>query len=69
MRHLLAIAALAQFTDATGTCMLLGEDAYFILLTRERFKSFSNAPLVDPRKETNVLLALSVDSKAEVARR
>ena len=24
-----------QFTDATATCMLVGEDAYFMLLTRE----------------------------------
>ncbi len=55
-----------QFTDATGTCMLIGEDAYFMLLTRDRFTGFSKAPLGDPRRETNMLLALSVNSRAEV---
>ena len=55
-----------QFTDASATCMLVGEDAYFMLLTRDRFKDFSKAPLGDPRRETNVLLALSVNSRAEV---
>ena len=30
-----------QFTDATATCMLVGEDAYFMLLTKEKFTDFS----------------------------
>lgn len=55
-----------QFTDATATCMLVGEDAYFMLLTRDRFASFSKRPVGDPRRETNALLAFSVSSRAEV---
>ena len=55
-----------QFTDATATCMLVGEDAYFMLLTSERFKGFSKRPLGDPRKETNALFAISVNSRQEV---
>ena len=55
-----------QFTDATGTCMLVGEDAYFMLLERERFTGFSKRPLGDPRRETNALFSLSVNSRAEV---
>jgi predicted lactoylglutathione lyase len=55
-----------QFTDATATCMLVGEDAYFMLLDRERFTGFSKRPLGDPRKETNALFALSVNSREEV---
>jgi hypothetical protein len=55
-----------HFTDATGTCMLVGEDAYFMLLTRDRFKGFSNRPLGDAREETNALFAISVNSRAEV---
>ena len=31
----------AQFTDASATCMLVGEDAYFMLLSRDKFASFS----------------------------
>jgi hypothetical protein len=55
-----------QFTDATATCMLVGEDAFFMLLVKDRFASFSKRPQGDPRKETNALYALSVNSRAEV---
>jgi predicted lactoylglutathione lyase len=55
-----------HFTDATATCMLVGEDAYFMLLTKERFAGFSKRPAGDPRTETNALFALSVNSRAEV---
>ncbi len=55
-----------QFTDATGTCMLVGEDAYFMLLNRERFTGFSKRPIGDARRETNALFAFSVNSRAEV---
>jgi predicted lactoylglutathione lyase len=55
-----------QFTDATATCMLVGEDAYFMLLDKERFAGFSKRPQGDPRKETNALFALSVSSREEV---
>ena len=56
----------AQFTDATATAMLVGEDAYFMLLTKEKFASFSKRPLGDPQKETTALYAIGVGSRAEV---
>jgi predicted lactoylglutathione lyase len=55
-----------QFTDATATSMLVGSDAYFMLLTKEKFATFSRRPLGDAQKETNALYALGVDSRAEV---
>ena len=55
-----------QFTDATATAMLVGTDAYFMLLTKEKFASFSGRPLGDAQKETNALYALGVDSRADV---
>jgi hypothetical protein len=55
-----------QFTDQTATAMLVGEDAYFMLMVRERFASFSRRPIGDPRKETGALYALGVDSREEV---
>ena len=55
-----------QFTDATATSMLVGEDAYFMLLTKERFASFARRPVGDSRTETNALFAISVDSRTEV---
>jgi uncharacterized protein len=56
----------AQFTDATATCMLVGEDAYFMLLTHEKFDSFGKRPRGDLSRETNALFALSVNNRAEV---
>jgi uncharacterized protein len=56
----------AQFTDATAASMLVGEDAYVMLLTRERFADFSKRPTGDPREQTGALYALSAGSRAEV---
>jgi predicted lactoylglutathione lyase len=55
-----------QFTDATATCMLVGEDAYFMLLDKERFAGFSKRAMGNPRSETNAMFAISVDSRAAV---
>ena len=55
-----------QFTDATATCMLVGEDAYFMLLTQEKFREFSKRPVSDSLKETGALYAISVESREEV---
>ena len=55
-----------QFTDATATCMLVGEDAYFMLLTEERFAGFSKRPSADTRETTTALFALSADSREAV---
>ena len=62
----LGFAFNTHFTDATATCMLVGEDAYFMLLTRDRFASFSKRPTGDAKKETSALYALSVNSREEV---
>ena len=56
----------AQFTDASGTAMLVGEDAYFMLLTHEKFVGFSKRPLADPRQATGALFTLGVDSREAV---
>jgi uncharacterized protein len=55
-----------QFTDSTATCMLVGEDAYFMLLDEQRFRSFSKRPLGDRARETNALFAISVESRQAV---
>jgi predicted lactoylglutathione lyase len=57
-----------QFTDATATCMLVGEDAYVMLLTEPRFMGFSERPLGDRSRETNAILAVSVSSREAVDR-
>src|SRR5690606_10590261 len=55
-----------HFTDATATCMLVGEDAYFMLLTRKRFADFCDHPMGDPTRDTTALYSLSVESRAAV---
>lgn len=55
-----------QFTDASATCMLVGEDAYFMLLDKARFASFSKRPTGDSQQETNAMFALTVNSREEV---
>ena len=56
----------AQFTDATAATMLVGEDAYFMLLMPDKFASFTKRPQGDPTRETNALFAVGLDSRAEV---
>jgi predicted lactoylglutathione lyase len=46
--------------------MLVGEDAYFMLLDKERFASFSKRPAGDSQRETNAMFALTVNSREEV---
>lgn len=55
-----------QFTDASATCMLVGEDAYFMLLDRERFASFGTRPASDPRERTGAIFAVGVDRREAV---
>ena len=55
-----------QFTDATATAMLVGENAYFMLLRYDRFDGFSKRPRGDSQKETNALFSISVNSRDEV---
>ncbi|HEV3486073.1 MAG TPA: VOC family protein [Vicinamibacterales bacterium] len=62
----LGFAFNTQFTDATATCMLVGEDAYFMLLATDKFKDFSKRPVSDARTETGALFAITADSRAEV---
>lgn len=62
----LGFAFNAQFTDPTATCMLVGEDAYFMLLTRDRFQGFSKRPLGDAERETSALFSFTASSRDEV---
>jgi predicted lactoylglutathione lyase len=55
-----------QFTDETATCMIVSDDIFVMLLTREKFKTFTPNEICDARKFTEVLVALSLESRAEV---
>ncbi|MCK8503966.1 VOC family protein [Myxococcus fulvus] len=55
-----------DFTDDSATCMVVGEDAYVMLLTDARFKEFIKKPLHDAMQSTAGTYALSANSRAEV---
>ncbi len=55
-----------QFTDETATCMIVSEENFVMLLTEEKFKSFTPKPVCDATKSTEVLLALSLESREKV---
>jgi predicted lactoylglutathione lyase len=56
----------AQFTDDTATCMIVGEDIFVMLLTHEKFKTFTPNPICDATKSTEVLVCLSIDGRERV---
>jgi uncharacterized protein len=57
-----------NFTDETATCMIVSDDIFVMLLTREKFKTFTPKPICDATQATEVLVCLSLDSREEVDR-
>lgn len=55
-----------QFTNENAACMVISESIYAMLLVEPFFKSFIDKEIVDATKSTEVLIALSTDSRAEV---
>ena len=55
-----------QFTDENATCMIVSEEAFVMLLVRERFKDFTKKQLCDTTKATEALMAISCNSRADV---
>lgn len=56
----------AQFTDEKATCMIVNDSAYIMLLVNEYFGTFIKKPLSDATKQTEVLIAISAESRAGV---
>lgn len=55
-----------QFSDDKALCLVLNEGKiYAMLITHEFFSTFTNRPIAD-RSTTQVLIAIEVDSRAEV---
>ena len=55
-----------MFTDKTAACMLVGEHAFVMLLSREKFAEFAKLPIADPTTHTLALYCFSVSSRDEV---
>lgn len=55
-----------QFTDDNAACMIVSEDAFFMLLTDGFFRGFTKKEPSDPVTVTEAMYALSCESRAEV---
>jgi predicted lactoylglutathione lyase len=55
-----------QFSDATATCIVFSDTIHAMLLTHEKYSSFTTRPIADARTTSAVLLAMSADSKDAV---
>ncbi|CAM4208699.1 VOC family protein [Paenibacillus alkaliterrae] len=56
----------AQFTDENATCMIISENIFAMLLVEDYFKTFTKKDIVDATKSTEVIVALSTDSREKV---
>jgi len=57
-----------QFSDQTASCMVLSETIHVMLLTHDKFRTFTPKAIADARATTEVLIALSAETKPEVDR-
>jgi len=55
-----------KFTDETAACMTFSDNIHVMLLTREKFSQFTPRPIADANAGSEVLLALSADSRESV---
>lgn len=55
-----------KFTDDTAACMTFSESIHVMLLTHDKFSQFTPRPITDARAGSEVLLALSADSRESV---
>lgn len=55
-----------QFTDETATCMIVTDDIFVMLLTEDKFKTFTPKEICDAKKYTEVLVCLALESRVKV---
>ncbi|WP_277186348.1 VOC family protein [Caballeronia sp. BR00000012568055] len=56
----------SNFTNDDAACLVIGENIYAMLLVEPFFQTFTEKPLVDAHKQTETLVCLSCESRAEV---
>jgi predicted lactoylglutathione lyase len=55
-----------QFTDENATCMIIGENIFAMLLVEEFFQTFTKKEISDATRNTEVILAITADSREHV---
>lgn len=54
-----------QFTDDTAACMVWSETIHVMILTHDKWRSFTNRP-IPPSTSSEVMLCVSCESREEV---
>jgi uncharacterized protein len=55
-----------KFCDEGALCMIVSEQAYVMLLERDRFAEFVTKPVADPTSETALTVAISAEDRDAV---
>ena len=55
-----------QFSDDHGKCMVWSDSIFLMILSHEKFSSFTKKPIADTKTSIAALLSLAMDSKEEV---
>ena len=55
-----------KFTDENATCMIVTEDILVMLLVEKFFKTFTKKEICNTARNTEVIIALSAESKEKV---
>ena len=55
-----------QFTDENATCMIINDNIFVMLLVEKFFKTFTKKEICDTTKNTEVIIALSTESREKV---
>ena len=55
-----------NFSDETGTCMIVSDQAMVMLLTEPRFADFAKKPIADPHGSTGAIVGVSAESRERV---
>jgi len=56
----------AEFTNDQGTCMIVGENIYAMLLVESFFQTFTGKPVADATKSTEVINCIALSSQEAV---
>ncbi|MEU3215907.1 VOC family protein [Streptomyces sp. NPDC006971] len=55
-----------QFSDENAACLVISDTIFAMLLTESRFKDFTRKEIADTSRTTEVILALSAESREKV---
>jgi predicted lactoylglutathione lyase len=55
-----------KFTDQSAACMVISDQAYAMLITRDRFTEFASKPVTDAHLSTEALFCVSAEDRSGV---